>query len=106
MIIEVNGGEHEPLETMRRSVLRQELRHPVLWDQRCRNYRNYGLRNWPVACLIGPDGKVFWEGNPARVVNRPDQLRAFKNVVEQQLKGVTEEAKPPVIDRRSEGDSQ
>ncbi len=62
------------------------LKHPVLWDKDCRNHRAYGLKNWPVAYLIGTDGKVFWEGNPARVVNRPKQLEEFKKLIETELK--------------------
>jgi len=62
------------------------LKHPVLWDKDCENHRQYGLKNWPVAYLIGTDGKVFWEGNPARVVNRPEQLREFNKLIEAELK--------------------
>jgi hypothetical protein len=39
-----------------------------------------------VAYLIGRDGKVFWEGNPARVASRPKQLEEFKKLVEAELK--------------------
>ena len=92
-MIEITGGEQEPLQAVKKSVQKQALKHPVLWDMGCRNHRNYGLKNWPVAYLVGTDGKVFWEGNPARVVSRPAEVQTLKNLVEAQLQTVTHEAK-------------
>ena len=70
---------------MKKSVAKQALRHPVLWDKDCRNQRQYGLKNWPVAYLIGKDGKVFWEGNPAQIMERADRLREFRKLLEANL---------------------
>ena len=70
---------------VKRSVEKQALVHPVLWDKDCRNHRQYGLKNWPVAYLIGADGKVFWEGNPAQVMERMDRLREFRKLIEAKL---------------------
>jgi hypothetical protein len=86
VIIEITGGEQEPLEVVKKNAEKVGLKHPVLWDKDCRNHRQYGLKNWPVAYLIGTDGKVFWEGNPARVVNRPDEVREFRQLIEVELK--------------------
>ncbi len=86
MIIEITGGEQEPLEVVKKNAVKLVLKHPVLWDKDCRNHRQYGLKNWPVAYLVGTDGKVFWEGNPARVVDRPKQLDEFNKRIEMELK--------------------
>ena len=69
-------------------VEKQQLNHPVLWDMNCRNHENYGLKNWPVAYLVDTHGKVFWEGNPARVVNRPQATADLKKLIEEKLKAV------------------
>jgi hypothetical protein len=58
----------------------------VLWDYRCRNHKNYGLENWPVSYLVDGDGKMFWEGNPARVVERPKAAAALRTLIETKLK--------------------
>ena len=92
-MIEITGGEQEPLSAVRKIVEEQKLNHPVLWDKDCRNYREYGLINWPVSYLVGADGTVFWEGNPARVVSRPDEVQALKTLIESQLEAVKPEDK-------------
>ncbi len=44
------------------------MKHHVLWDEDCRNHRRYGIRTWPIAFLIGKDGRVMWEGRPSKAV--------------------------------------
>ena len=92
-MVEITGGEQESLEVVRKNAEKQALNHPVLWDKNCRNHRNYGLKNWPVAYLVGTDGKVFWEGNPARIVSRPDQVKTLKKTIEAQLPTAGQNAK-------------
>jgi len=88
LLIEITGGEEESLDVVKAAVEKQKLKHPVLWDMNCRNHKNYGLKNWPVAYLIDTHGKVFWEGNPARVVNRPKASAELKKLIEEKLKAV------------------
>ena len=88
LLIEITGGEQEPLNVVKAIVEKQQLNHPVLWDMNCRNHRNYGLKNWPVAYLVDIHGKVFWEGNPARVVNRPKATAELKKLIEENLRAV------------------
>lgn len=71
---------------MRTMVEKQNLAHPVLWDDQGRNNKAYGITAWPFAYLIGPDGKVFWEGNPTRWLNREQKLKELHEVVERELK--------------------
>ena len=88
LLIEINRGEQERLDVVRAIVERQHLKHPVLWDKNSRNNKNYGLKKWPVAYLIDTQGKVFWEGNPARVVNRSKAAAALRKLIEEKLKAV------------------
>ncbi len=85
LVIEITGGEQEPLNVVKEIVEKQRLNHPVLWDWKCRNHDNYGLENWPVAYLVDTKGKVFWEGNPARFVNRKRDSAAMRKLIESKL---------------------
>jgi len=85
LVIEVTGGEQEPLDVVKELVEKQQLNHPVLWDWNCRNHNNYGLKNWPVAYLIDSEGKVFWEGNPARVADRTNDSAELRKLIESKL---------------------
>ena len=70
---------------MRRMVEMKILKHPVLWDSENRNTREYGITAWPFAYLIGKDGKVFWEGNPARWIQRPDRVKEMHALIKRKL---------------------
>ena len=85
VVVEITGGEQEPLDVVTEMVSTQNLKHPVLWDLDCRNHRNYGLKNWPVAYLVDGNGKVFWEGNPARFVNRKKDSERMKNLIRSKM---------------------
>ncbi len=85
LVIEITGGEQEPLNVVKEIVEKQRLNHPVLWDWKCRNHENYGLENWPVAYFVDTKGKVFWEGNPARFVNRKRDSAAMRKLIESKL---------------------
>ena len=85
LVIEITGGEQEPLNVVKEIVEKQRLNHPVLWDWKCRNHDNYGLENWPVAYLVDTKGKVFWEGNPARFVHRKRDSAAMRKLIESKL---------------------
>lgn len=87
--IEIEGGATEPLPIVRASVARQDLRHFVLSDRGSRNHEAYGITAWPAAYLLGRDGRVVWEGNPNRVVDRPEELAELLDLIESEL------AKPP-----------
>jgi len=85
VIIEVDGGKYEKLHIVRRDVRKKGVQHHVLWDRDCQNTTNYGVTAWPAAYLIGPDGKVVWNGNPARVVNRRNRLKKLLDQIQEQL---------------------
>lgn len=71
VVIEIEQGQFETLDLVRKSVQKQNLEHFVLWDQDNQNHRAYGVCAWPVAYLIGADGKVVWEGNPNWALDPP-----------------------------------
>ena len=81
----MDGGRYEKLPIVRRDVKKKGVKHFVLWDKNCQNTEKYGISAWPVAYLIGPDGKVVWNGNPARVINRARALKQLLGRIDDQL---------------------
>ena len=64
VVIDVDNGQADSFERLKKEVSKDRLRYPVLWDKEGRNFENYGVRSTPWALLISADGKVVWEGNP------------------------------------------
>ena len=65
-----------------------EIKHAVLWDENNRNHKNYGIQSWPIVYVIGTDGKVFWQGNPAFRHKEAKNLRKLlklKNAADSKL---------------------
>ncbi len=88
VIIEVDGGKYEKLDVVTQAIRDKRVEFPVLWDEQCQNTERYGVRAWPVAYLIGVDGKVIWEGNPARVINRKKPRQQLVGLLENELSKV------------------
>ena len=51
------SGEQES-GNIRQAILRYEIEHPVINDNRMEIWRSFGVRAWPTIVLIDPDGKV------------------------------------------------
>ncbi len=52
--------ENEKLtESIRKAVMRYEVKHPVVNDADMRIWRRYGVRSWPTLVLIDPDGNYY-----------------------------------------------
>jgi len=83
--MEISGGKLATYEESKHDWDQWKLKHSALWDKENRNHDNYGIASWPTAYLIGPDGKVFWEGNPAVSLRREKELTAFKKLLEEKL---------------------
>jgi thiol-disulfide isomerase/thioredoxin len=47
-------------ESIRKAILRYEIRHPVINDANMRIWRRYGVNSWPTLFLIDPEGYVVW----------------------------------------------
>ena len=81
----MSGGATADFGASRRRLAKWDLGHPVLWDDKNRNARNYAVSGWPSAYLIGPDGTVFWQGNPAALRGDANAERAFRAALEARL---------------------
>jgi hypothetical protein len=95
VIVEVSGGQTASLEDSRRRFDRQAIARPVLWDRDNRTIDAYGVRDWPSAYLIGKDGRVFWEGNPARAGGRLEAVAEMRRLLEHHLGGTPAGEPPP-----------
>lgn len=84
-VVEVSGGDAE-FEPSRRRLARWIVTHPVLWDYQNGNARRYGVSAWPSAFLLGPDGRVVWQGNPTFVTRDRDTEDAFRDLLAKQLR--------------------
>lgn len=52
--------ENERLSSsIRKAILRYEIKHPVVNDADMRIWRRYGVRSWPTLVLIDPDGNYY-----------------------------------------------
>ena len=51
--------QEKALDSVRRAVLRYDIRHPVANDSEFEVWRRWGVRAWPTFMFIGPDGNVL-----------------------------------------------
>jgi hypothetical protein len=84
-VVEVSGGAAVGFAESRRRLAKWDIRHPVLWDAGNANAKAYAVTGWPSAFLIGPEGRVFWQGNPTSFRDDRDAERAFRERLERQL---------------------
>ena len=91
VIVEISGGEFASHGESAKLVEGQDIRHGVLWDEGNHNHKNYGITSWPAAFLIGADGTVFWQGNPARILGRRDETENMRGLLDKQLKAASQE---------------
>jgi len=73
VIIDIDNGQVDSFDRLKREVQKDGLPYPVLWDKEGRNFDNYGVRRTPWVLLISAEGKVVWEGNP---LNKLGELEA------------------------------
>jgi hypothetical protein len=66
VVIAVEDGRVTPLDAWRRGVETKAVPHPVLHDGAGANVARFEVRAYPVAYLIGRNGKVIWQGTPIR----------------------------------------
>jgi hypothetical protein len=85
VIVEISGGKDAGFEFSQNRLAKWKIHHPVLWDRDNKNARAYEISGWPSAYLIGADGKVFWQGNPAAVRGRKDEEEALRMSLRLQL---------------------
>jgi hypothetical protein len=90
--MEISGGKLATYEESQEGWSAWKLTHSALWDKDNRNHENYGVASWPTAYIVGPDGKVFWEGNPAMLLKREKEVAKLKKLLEEKLPSKKEEA--------------
>ena len=90
--MEVSGGELATFADSARRLAKVNIKHPVLWDRNNALHKAYGVKAWPVAFLIGADGNVFWQGNPALMRGKKNEEIAFRELLEVQLRRATAKA--------------
>ncbi len=64
---------YEPEAKVRDFVLKQKVSYVVGADAQS-TLNDYGVKGFPKAFLIGPDGKIAWEGHPAVVEEALEKL--------------------------------
>ena len=84
--MEISGGKLATYQESQEDWNAWKLSHAALWDKDNRNHENYGIASWPTAYIIGPDGKVFWEGNPAMLLRREKEVAKLKKLIEEKLR--------------------
>jgi hypothetical protein len=92
----VSGGAFATFADSARRLAKAGVKHPVIWDRNNAVHKAYGVRAWPVAFLVGADGTVFWQGNPGLMRGRKDEERAFRDVLEAQLRKASARADGPI----------
>ena len=92
VVVDVSGGEHATFADSARLLAKANITHPVIWDRNNALHKAYGVQAWPVAFLIGADGNVFWQGNPALMRGQKDEEKAFRELLETHLRRATAKA--------------
>jgi len=90
--VEVSVGQHATFADSARRLAKTNIKHPVIWDRNNALHKSYGVKAWPVAFLIGADGNVFWQGHPALMRGKKDEEKAFRDLLETQLRRATAKA--------------
>jgi thiol-disulfide isomerase/thioredoxin len=63
-IIDVSDGEMDKFDDLKKEVEEKAGNLATLWDKGAKNCLAYGIQAYPMAYLVGVDGKVIWEGSP------------------------------------------
>jgi hypothetical protein len=66
VVISLEDGRVTPVDAWRQRVESKAVPHPVLHDGAGANVARFEVRAYPVAYVIGRNGKVIWQGTPIR----------------------------------------
>ena len=64
VVLYVDNGLADRLESAKTTVAARKIAYPFFHDPEGKTLAAYGVRAFPTAYLIAPDGKVLWEGGP------------------------------------------
>jgi len=73
-IIEIDDGGIDTLGAVREHVYSLKTKHPVVWDDRGRLTRKFGVSAFPTALLVDASGKIVWVGAPTLDLNGAERL--------------------------------
>ena len=75
VVIDVSDGSQDKFDDLKKEVEEKGGKLATLWDQDAKICLTYGIQAYPMAYLVGVDGKVIWEGSPnAKVVEEIEKL--------------------------------
>ena len=61
-------------ESIRKAILRYEIKHPVVNDANMTIWRRYGVSSWPTLVLIDPEGYAVWGNSGEGLAATADAL--------------------------------
>jgi len=64
VVIDVSDGSQDKFDDLKKEVEERGGKLATLWDKDAKNCLAYGIQAYPMAYLVGVDGKVIWEGSP------------------------------------------
>ena len=90
-VIDINHGNNDTKKALAAYVKKNKKEYPTLWDKDGRVCKEFGIKGYPAAFLIGADGKVVWEGWPnpelkdlpkliAKEIRKADKMRRAQKV--------------------------
>lgn len=62
----MDNGAIDRRDELQKHVETKKPPYPVLWDKEGKTCAAYGVRRYPTAYLISVNGRVLWEGEPAK----------------------------------------
>jgi hypothetical protein len=74
VVVDIDNGQIDKQDRLKTEVEKGEVTFPVLWDAEAKNCKEYGIKGYPAAFLVGVDGKVLWEGFPLPKVEEVEKL--------------------------------
>ncbi len=86
-------------ETIRAAILRYNIQHPVVIDERMALWRSYAVRSWPTVIVVDPEGSIV--GSAAGEGNR-DVIDGMIDQALQQARATGAAANSPLTLRRED----
>lgn len=87
-IVAVSDGRRSRVGNVKTQMKEDEVDYPVLFDCGGRMPKELGVRKYPMAFLVGRDGKVAWEG----VLGGKKRWKELPKLLERELR---RKEKPP-----------
>lgn len=92
-IIDVHAGVYDELPVLTKHVASPlKFPYPVIHDADNLINEVYDIASYPVAYLIGADGKVVWEGVPE--AGNKEQMKLLESKVAAELKKLAPKLRP------------